>query len=337
MSINPNAVVMLVNTPMEALDGVYRVQVREGNVTDLKRLDDIVDNRKDFIIEGGELVQGHYVSELLVTRNFLRLHLAENFVTSKVIYRSGMSVFLYTSITEYGEYISFFHADGVTEARVKLQNPFVPTNYFVGEDILVIPQLYCSYTGKATVAKSSADGYISFFFAGGKGFQNCGRTKIVRLSKSLLTGTYTINNVTENGIEFAEPISMMTTLPDTNISNVGYLFIKNATGNNYRVHYITENLGYSTLIANCTFLCPSPKFLLEKVSGFTPHFFQIRKIYHAVGGKIITNHSFEVNIDGRLNDLDKKAILFFNFDIGNLWFMRPSNIEMQRQEQRQPA
>ena len=79
MSINPNAVVMLVNTPMEALDGVYRVQVSEGNVTDLKRLNGIVDNRKDFIIEGGELLHGYYVSELFVTGNFLRLRLVENF------------------------------------------------------------------------------------------------------------------------------------------------------------------------------------------------------------------------------------------------------------------
>ena len=62
MSAKRNAVVMLVNTPMEVLDGVYRVQVSEGNVTDLKRLNGIVDNRKDFIVEGGELVQGHYVS-----------------------------------------------------------------------------------------------------------------------------------------------------------------------------------------------------------------------------------------------------------------------------------
>ena len=154
-----------------------------------------MDNRKDFIIEGGELLHGYYVSELFVTGNFLRLRLVENFVASKLIYRLGMSVFLYTSMTEYGEYISFFHADGVTEARVKFQNQFEPTNYFVGEDIFLIPQLYCSYSGKATVAKSSADGYVSFF-AGGKGFQNCGKTKIVRLSKSLLTGTYTINNVT---------------------------------------------------------------------------------------------------------------------------------------------
>ena len=104
---------------------------------------------------------------------------------------------------------------------------------------------------------------------------------------------------------------MMTTLPNTNFSNAGYLFIKNATGNNYRVHYITENLGYSTLIANCTFLCPPPKFFVGKgVRLYASQFFQIRKIYHAVGGKIITNHSFEVHIDGRLNDLDKKTILF---------------------------
>ena len=81
----------------------------------------------------------------------------------------------------------------------------------------------------------------------------------------------------ENGIEFAEPISMMTTLPNTNFSNAGYLFIKNATGNNYRVHYITENLGYSTLIANCTFYARRLSFLLEKVSGFTPPSFSNQK------------------------------------------------------------
>lgn len=218
-------VVKIVNTPNAALDGIYLLVETVGQIAYMTGFDKISDIQADFSLDGGELIKGYRISEMRISNGFIGIFSLRSFDISSINYATGTRVFLYTHAIEYADSITFSHLNGYSDVDISFNRSVEAANYYIGEDIFIVPKYNCPYSGWAKIARINVTGWISFSFAGGEGFQPCGISKIVRLSKTMLTGAFTVKDFANQTLNLAESTKGGFPSQEVQLRNVGYLFI----------------------------------------------------------------------------------------------------------------
>ena len=145
---------------------------------------------------------------------------------------------------------------------------------------------------------------------------------IVQLSKKMLTGRFTIDKVANLSISLAESINP-SPFEEITLRNTGYLFIRNRTMHGFTVVNITEHIGFSTILANCSARCPPLELFIGKMVRFYHSQFQyLHQTYYVINAKNISPYIFQVQIDGHIRYLGIIKTLSFRFETEKLWVIK---------------
>ena len=93
----------------------------------------------------------------------------------------------------------------------------------------------------------------------------------------------------------------------------------------FTVVNITEHIGFSTILANCSARCPPLELFIGKMVRFYHSQFQyLHQTYYVINAKNISPYTFQVQIDGHIRYLGIIKTLSFRFETEKLWVIKSS-------------